>query len=111
MGLLIRWFITSVAVLAAAYLLPGVRVAGFTTALLVALVVGLLNVFLKPILLLLTLPLNFLTLGLFTFVINAVIILIASSLVKGFLVNGFWWALLFSILLSVITTILSRLFA
>ncbi len=108
MELLVKWLITTVSIIVVAYLLPGVTIKDFVTALVVALVLGLLNIFLKPLLLLLTLPINLLTLGLFTFVINAVIILLVSAFVKGFRVDGFLWALLFSILLSLVSSILYR---
>lgn len=99
----------AIAVMIAAYILPGVTVSGFLTALIVALVLGLINAVIKPILLILTLPINILTLGLFTFVINAAIILLVSAIVPGFRVDGFWWALLFSIVLSIILYILHRI--
>jgi len=101
-GLLIKWIVNAVAVVITAYLLPGVRLSGFFAALVTALVLGLVNVFIRPLLLLLTLPLNILTLGLLTFVINALLILLTSALVPGFEVRGFWWALLFSLVLSII---------
>lgn len=93
-------------IVAAAYLLPGVHIAGFTTALVAALVLGIINAVLKPILVFLTLPINILTLGLFTLVINALLIMLATFIVPGFVVDGFGWALLFSILLSVINAFL-----
>ncbi len=99
---LIHWLITTVAVLIAAYLLPGVAVKGFFAALVTALVLGLINTFIRPILLILTLPINLLTLGLFTFVINALLIMLTSAVVPGFDVRNFWWALLFSLVLSLI---------
>ena len=92
----------AVAVVVSAYLLPGVTLSGFGAALLAALVLGLLNVFIKPILLLLTLPINILTLGLFTLVINALVIMVVSAIVPGFHVSGFWYALLFSVVLSIV---------
>lgn len=109
MGILINWVVSALAILAAAYLLPGVHVASFVAALVVALVLGIINAVLKPILLLLTLPINILTLGLFTFVINALIILLVANLVTGFSVDGFWWALIFSIVLSIINSFLHSL--
>lgn len=109
MSILINWLVSALAILAAAYLLPGVHIGGFITALIVAVVLGIINAFLKPILLLLTLPINILTLGLFTFVVNAFVILIVSSLVPGFRVDGFLWALLFSIVLSLINSFLHML--
>jgi putative membrane protein len=102
MSFLVHWLIYAVAIVITAYLLPGVRLSGFFAALVTALVLGLVNTFIRPLLLLLTLPLNILTLGLLTFVINALLILLTSSLVPGFTVTGFWWALLFSLVLSVI---------
>ena len=102
---LVKTLIIAAAVVLASYLLPGVAVARFTTALLVALVLSLLNFFVRPILILLTLPITILTLGLFLFIVNAVIILIAGKLVSGFRVDSVWSALLFSILLSFFTYI------
>ncbi len=109
MNILINWLVSAFAILVTAYLLPGVVVGSFTTALVVALVLGIINAFIKPILLILTLPINILTLGLFTFVINALIIILTADLVPGFKVNGFWWALLFSIVLSIINSFLHQL--
>ena len=103
---LVQWLIYAAAIVITAYLLPGVRLSGFFAALVTALVLGLINLFLRPLLLLLTLPLNILTLGLLTFVINALLILLTSAIVPGFKVTGFWWALLFSLVLAVINYIL-----
>ena len=105
--LLGNWLINGVAVLAAAYLLPSVTVDSFWIALIVALVLGIINVTLKPVLKIFALPINILSLGLFTIVINAVLILFADVLVDGFFVEGFVAALLFSIILGVINAILS----
>ena len=113
MNILIRLIISAIAVLVTDLLLPGVTISdmnttnGLLTALLVAAVLGLLNALLKPILILLTLPVTVVTLGLFLLVINAVIVLIAARLVNGFTVDSFWWALGFSLLLSLVTSILS----
>ncbi len=113
MNILIRLIISAIAVLVTDLLLPGVTISdmnttnGLLTALLVAAVLGLLNALLKPILILLTLPVTLVTLGLFLLVINAVIVLIAARLVNGFTVDSFWWALGFSLLLSLVTSILS----
>ena len=109
MDILIAWIVSALAILASAYLLPGVHIAGFTTALVAAVVLGIINAFLKPILLFLTLPINILTLGLFTFVVNAVIIILAANLVPGFSVDGFWWALAFGVVLSIINSFLHQL--
>jgi len=105
MGMLISWLLSALIILVLSYILPGVTVSGFITALAVALVLGLVNAFIKPILLLLTLPINILTLGLFTLVINAALVLLVSSVVPGFHVAGFWWALVFSIVLSLSNSI------
>ena len=115
MNILIRLIISAIAVLVTDLLLPGVTISdmnttnGLLTALLVAAVLGLLNALLKPILILLTLPVTVLTLGLFLLVINAVIVLIAANLIDGFTLQAprFWWALGFSLLLSLVTSILS----
>lgn len=109
MRLVIKILITALAALLAAYLLPGVHIANFTSALLLAVVLAILNAFIKPVLIILTLPITLVTLGLFLLVINALIILIASHFVSGFHVDGFWWALLFSIVLAVISSVLTRL--
>ncbi|WP_367755285.1 phage holin family protein [Flavobacterium sp. WC2421] len=101
MKLLFRILITSVLVLLLSHFMTGVHVAGFTTALIVAVVLGLLNIFVKPILVILTLPITFITLGLFLLVINALIILLCDNIVGGFSVDSFFTALLFSIILSV----------
>ena len=108
MNLLIKLLLTAVAVVVLAHFLPGVTLEGntFMTALLVAAVLALLNVFVKPILVLFTLPATILTLGLFLFVINACIILLADKFLDGFVVSSFWTALLFSILLSFLQSLL-----
>ncbi len=109
MGTLFHLLFNTLAVLIAAYLLPGVRVESFLAALVVAVVVGILNAIVRPLLILLTLPITLLTFGLFAFVINALLILLASALVPGFSVSGFSWALLFSIVLSLVNWFLSFL--
>ncbi|MEO5682846.1 MAG: phage holin family protein [Chitinophagaceae bacterium] len=103
---IIKTLIIAAAVVLASYFLPGVAVDRFTTALLVALVLSLLNFFVKPILVLLTLPITIITMGLFLFVVNALIIVLAGKLVTGFRVSSIGWALLFSLLLSFFTYIL-----
>ena len=107
--ILLSWLVSALAIIVTAYLLPGVQIENFFTALVTAVVLGIINSILKPILLLLTLPINVLTLGLLTFVINAFLVLLASQIVPGFIVDGFWWALLFSIVLSLVNTILGNL--
>lgn len=99
----------SMAVFITAYLLPGVKLADFWTAVVVAVVLGLVNMVIRPIILLLTLPINLLTLGLFTFIINALMVILVSHLVPGFEVKSLGWALLFSIILSLVSSFLHRL--
>jgi putative membrane protein len=109
MSLIIKIIISSLAVFLTSYLLPGVTVDTYITAIWVAIVLALLNGFLKPLLIILTIPVTVVTLGLFLLVINAAIILLADNFVDGFYVNGFWWALLFSLVLSVITSLMESL--
>ena len=109
MNALISLLLNAVAVVITAYILPGVHVDSFLTAIVVAIVLGIVNIFLKPILIILTLPVNILTLGLFTLVINGFIILLVSAVVPGFRVGGFGWAILFSIILSIVSWFLSSL--
>ena len=113
MGLLVRFFGTVLAVLAAAYYVPGFHAEGFYVAVIVALVLGLLNITIKPILLILTLPLNLLTLGLFTFIINALLLWLVSPLlhgfgVLGFSIDGFIPALWGSLIITVVNWVLVR---
>lgn len=96
----INWLISALVVIAVAYVLPGVSVASFWVALVAALILGLVNAVVRPIAVALTLPLTVMTLGFFLFVINAVMILIVAAVVPGFSVASFWWALLFSLILS-----------
>lgn len=97
---LVRLIVSTLSVFFAAYILSGVDVPKFTTAIWIALAIGLLNLFVRPILIFLTLPATLITFGLFLFVINAVVVLMAASLVKNFEVQSFGWALLFSLLVS-----------
>ena len=109
MGLILRLITSALAVFITAYILPGIYLKGFFEAVIVAVVLGVINIIIKPFLLLLTLPINILTLGLFTFVINAGLILLASNLVEGFRVDGFWWAVAFSLVLSLVASFLHSL--
>lgn len=109
MSILISWLVSTLAVVATAYLLPGVHVSGFMAAFVTALVLGIINTVIKPILLLLALPITILTLGLFTLVINALLIMLTTYIVPGFAVDSFWWALLFGLVLSIINFFLHRL--
>jgi len=106
MKIILKMLLTSLAVVVLAKLLPGIGVDSYTTAIIVAIVLGLLRIFVKPLFVFFTLPLTILTLGLFLFVINAVIILLAGRLVDGFAVDGFLYALLFSLLLSFFQSVL-----
>ena len=109
MGFLIKLIISALAVFAASYLLPGVDVESFTTAIIVALVLAVLNLLLKPLLIILTIPITILTLGLFLLVINALMVIWADSLIDGFEVDGWWAAILFSLIVSVVSAILNGL--
>lgn len=100
-----RFLLSGLAVILAAYLLPGVNVEHYGYALLVALVLTIVNWVVKPILIVLTIPITVLTLGLFLLVINALMILLVDSLVPGFSVDGFWWALAFSLILSLFNSL------
>ncbi len=104
MNFLLRLLITAAVAYGLTHLLDGVQIANFTSALIFAFVLALLNMLLKPLLVVLTIPITVFTLGLFLFVINACIILIAAHFLDGFSVDGFWWALLFSILLSIVSS-------
>lgn len=110
MKYLIKLLSIALAVFVAAELLPGVSVEGFKWAFLVALTLSLLNIFVKPVLIFMTIPATVVTLGLFLFVINALIILLADYFIEGgFEVQGFWYALLFSIILSIFTSFIERI--
>ena len=110
MNFIIKLFISSIIVFALSYFLPGVQVTNIMAALWVALVLGLLNTFLKPVLVLLTIPVTLFTLGLFLLVINAIIVLICDYFIPEFQVDGFVTALFFSILLSLSQSILNKIF-
>lgn len=105
---LVHWLVSAVAIIIAAYLIPGIDVT-FVGALVLAVVLALINVFIKPIITLLTLPINIVTLGLFSLVINALLVMLAGAIVPGFLVNGFWAAFFFSIVVSLITALFGGL--
>ncbi|MBS1543535.1 MAG: phage holin family protein [Bacteroidetes bacterium] len=107
MNLVVRFLLSGVAVMLTAYLLPGVHVQDYWAALLVALLISVSNAVVRPILVLFTIPITILTLGLFLLVINALIILMVDYFVQGFNVDGFWWALAFSLILSVFNSLFS----
>lgn len=109
MNWIIRLLLNGLAVVLTAYLLPGVEVSDYGTALIVALILAIINVIVKPILVILTIPITIVTLGLFLLVINAAIILFVDNLVGGFYVSNFWWALLFSLILSIFNSLFNDL--
>lgn len=109
MGLLITWLVSGLSIFIAAHIIPGVEVADLTSALIVAVVLGIINTFLKPILTILTLPITIVTLGLFSLVLNALLIMLASRIVTGFTVSGLLPAILFSIVLSIVNSILNSI--
>ena len=109
MYIVARLLVSVLAILLAAYVVPGIEVEGFLAALIVAVILGVINVTLRPLLLLLTFPVNFLTFGLFTFVINALLLWMVASFVEGFEITSFVAALLGSLLISVVTWLGARL--
>ena len=110
MRLILIWICNALALLAVAYLLPGVHVDGLSSALIAALVLGLVNTLLRPLLILLTLPVTVLTLGLFILVINGLLFWFAGSVLKGFEVSGFWVGVLGALLYSIISSVLAMIF-
>jgi putative membrane protein len=102
-GILVRWLVLTAAIIVASYMLDGIQVKGFFSAFLAAAILGVLNAFFRPILIILTLPINILTLGLFTFIINALLLKMASGVISGFDVRGFWAAVFGSIIISVVS--------
>jgi putative membrane protein len=109
MNFIIRLFITALVAYGLSMLLSGVHIPDFKDALIFALLLGVLNLFVKPLLVVLTLPITIVTLGLFLFVINALIILLADKLMDGIRIDSFWWALLFSLLLSAVSSFAASL--
>jgi len=107
--LLLKWFVLTASILLVSYLLAGIQVDHFLTAVFAAAVLGILNSIVRPILILLTLPINLLTFGIFTFIINAALLMLVSVIIPGFDIDGFWTAVLGSILISVINALLSWL--
>ena len=109
MQLIVYLLVNAVAIIITAYVLPGVHVSDFFSALIAAAILGIINTFIKPLIVLVTLPFTILTLGLFILVINSAVILLAAAVVPGFAIDGFWWALLFSIVLWVVNSLLDLL--
>ena len=108
MRFLIRILVIAAVSFGLAHVLKGIHIVTFWTAFVFAIVLALLNMFVKPLLILFTLPVTFITLGLFLLVINALVILLASKFVDGFSIDNFWWALLFSIILSLVTSAIDK---
>ncbi len=106
---ILRLLLSALAVFICSTVLPGAHVDGFMIAIVVAGILAILNVLVKPVLVILTIPITIVTLGLFLLVINTILVLMASSLVPGFTVDGFWWALIFSILLSIVNSVFGGL--
>ena len=106
-GIIFRWLALTLAIIVTAYLVGGIQVSGFWSALFAAAVLGILNAFFRPIILILTMPINILTMGLFTFVINAVLLKMASGVISGFNVEGFWPAVFGSLLISVVSWLIN----
>ena len=106
MKTLIHFLVSAVAILITAYVLPGVYVDGLFAALVLAVILGVINTFIRPVLVVLTLPLSIVTLGLFVLVINALLVMLASYIVPGFTVAGFWYAFLFGIVLAIVSYVL-----
>jgi putative membrane protein len=106
-GIFVRWLILTAAILVASYLIAGIEVKGFFSAFLAAAVLGFLNAFFRPILIILTLPINILSMGLFTFVLNGFLLMMASGVISGFEVHGFWSAVFGSLLISIVNWFLS----
>lgn len=106
MKILIHWVVSAVAIIVSAYVLPGVHVDGLLTALILAVVLGAINGLLRPALVVLTFPLTLATFGLFLFVLNTLLVMLAAWLVPGFSVASFWWALVFGIVLTLVNSFL-----
>lgn len=106
-GIVLRWLFLTLAIMIAAYLIQGIEVRGFGSALLAAALLGILNAVFRPILILLTLPITILTFGLFIFVINALLLMMASGVIGGFIVHGFWSAFFGSLIISLVSWLLS----
>lgn len=104
----VRWVLLALALILVAWIVPGIQIANILTALITAAVIGVINLFIRPIIMVLTLPINIITLGLFTFIINAFLLMLTAYLVPGFAVSGFFAALIGSLLLSILSVIINR---
>ena len=110
MNLFIRWLLSAITLIIVSYIVPGFSVSSFWSALLAAALLGLVNIVIRPILLVLTLPVNVLSLGLFTFVINALMLLLVSSVIRGFELTSFWSALAAAVVLWLVSALLDMVF-
>ena len=106
LGIIAQIVVAGLAVILTAFILPGISVSDFFTGVVIAALLALLNLTVKPVLIFFTIPITLLTLGLFLLVINALMVLLAAEIITGFVVDGFWWALLFSLILSLINSLL-----
>ncbi len=106
-GFVIRWLVSAIALAITAWIIKGIEIHGIFSLLIATLVLGILNAIIRPILIVLTLPINILSLGIFTFVINAIMLKITASVVKGFEIHGFWAAFVGAIFMSIISTLLT----
>ncbi len=110
MRILVQWLINATAVYATAHMLEGIHIKSYGAAILVALVLGLVNAIVRPVMVLLSIPFIIVTLGLFLFVINALLLQLSASIVGGFSIDGFWWAVAGSVVISAISWLLGALF-
>lgn len=106
LSILLQLAVAGLVIIFTAYLLPGIMVDDWITGVIIAALLALLNITVKPVLIFLTIPITVLTLGLFLLVINALLVMLAASMIQGFAVDNFWWALLFSLVLSLVNSIL-----
>jgi putative membrane protein len=109
MKIILHWLISAIAIIISSYLLAGVHIDGFGTALILAVVLGLINAFLRPLLVFLTLPISILTFGLFLLVLNTLLIMLAAYIVPGVVIDSFWWALAFGIVMAILNSLLRHL--
>ncbi len=103
--LLVKWLVSALAILFVGNFLPGIHVPDFTIALIVALVLGIMNAVIRPILLIITLPINILTLGIFTFILNGFMLWLVDFFLVGIVIDGFWWAVIGAVVISLLTMI------
>ena len=108
MNWFIRWILFALSIMLVAWIVPGISVSGFLVALLVSVVLGIINVLIKPLIYFISIPINILTLGLFSFVINALLLMLAGNITPGFTVDGFWSALYGSILLAILGVFINK---